>query len=260
MEQQSIIVNLGKKSFTLRFQGFDSEIDLDDLTKIHYENIYGELVTISALLNRVGLLKSEADNELAELKLTNEIHDANLRKTFKSQKIAAQEKYNLQDIDDAVITDPTYKNNQLKLNRLQKQVNDINSIYWAVKSKDDKLTNLRSSFTPEDFEANIFDSVINGFMISATKNLVGNSGSSERFKKLQEAKANTPEVVNEKVISKSEEKVIEKAKEVAGSVKGGEIPVNTDFEAERKETSAEEQQRLRFQKLKERLKTSSNTK
>ena len=49
--------------------------------------------------------------------------------------------------------------------RLQKQRDIINSLYWAVKSKDDKLNRLTDKIRPEEFEKEIVESEINGIII-----------------------------------------------------------------------------------------------
>jgi hypothetical protein len=171
--QQIVTVHLDKKTILLKFLEFDAEVDMDDLTKIHYDNIYGELVTISSLLNKVGQLKADITNRYAEEKIEFDVWEAGLRKLTKTNKISNGEKFNIQDIDDIVTCDPGYKVRKKNLVSIQKQVDSIDALYWAVKSKDDKLTNLRSSITPKDFETEVVEGVINAMMISKRDNVVG---------------------------------------------------------------------------------------
>lgn len=65
----------------LETNGFDGRIDIDRLTSINYENLFGEAVTVSALLNKVGILRAEAEKAVAEKKLEKDIYEAD-RKSF----------------------------------------------------------------------------------------------------------------------------------------------------------------------------------
>ena len=57
----------------LETNGFSGRIDIDQLTSIDTGNLYVEAVTVSALLNKVGLLRAEAEQALAEKKLDMEV-------------------------------------------------------------------------------------------------------------------------------------------------------------------------------------------
>jgi hypothetical protein len=173
MEQQTITIHFEDKFINLKFTELDTDSDLDDLTKIHYENIIGEIVTISTILNKIGLMKAEVDNRFAESKLDFEIFKSNLRKMIRSRKIADGQKpgkdFSKDDVEDEIICDPVYKDRCLKLLRKEKDCNILNSIYWSVKSKDDKLNNLKNNLTPKEFEDNILEGTINQIMIKIHK-------------------------------------------------------------------------------------------
>ena len=62
---ETIKVHLKNKIVELKVNDFDWEIDTDKLTSIQYDNLYGEIVTVSTLFNRIGILKAEIDNEFA---------------------------------------------------------------------------------------------------------------------------------------------------------------------------------------------------
>lgn len=188
MSQQITLHLSDNKTIILKLQEFDAEVDLDDLTKIHYENIYGDIVTTPTLLNKIAQLKAEIDNQYSEMKLNLEIYEANLRKMFKSNKVANGEKYNLSDIDEAVLVDPAFKDRKLGLIRKQKEVDSINSVYWAVKSKDEKLNNLKQNITPKEFETEIIEGTLNAIMIRKHNNVVG---------KVKEAKVEDVQEVQE---------------------------------------------------------------
>jgi hypothetical protein len=164
-------ITLGSKVITLHYEDFDTDINVDDFTKIHYENIVGEIATMPVLMNRIGLLKAQVDNRLSEEKLENQIHEAGLRKLFKSEMLTKGQKYNLQDVDDAVETDAAWINRKRKIIRFENDCKVIESIYWALKSKDDKLNNIKNNLTPKEFENEIIEGTINGIMIKKNKPL-----------------------------------------------------------------------------------------
>jgi len=173
MEQESIKIHFEDKFVELKYTPFDSDTDLDDITKIHFENIVGEIVTMPALMNRIGLLKAGVDDMFAKEKLNVEISTSGLRKTKRANAVANGVKMTVQELEDEILTDPVYKNNQLKLLRLQKNCNDINSIYWALKSKDDKLNNIKNNLTPKEFETEIIEGTVNQIMIKIHEKKLG---------------------------------------------------------------------------------------
>lgn len=173
MQQESIKIHFEDKIVTLKYTEFDTDVDLDDITKIHYDNIYGEIVTIPGLVNRIGLLKASVDNELSRSKLEFDVFEANLRKTVRSRYVVGGKKFTIQEVDDDIMTDPQWKNWKLKLSRLQKNVDMVSAIYWAVKSKDDKLNNIKGNITPKEFENEIVEGVINTIMIKKFDKVLG---------------------------------------------------------------------------------------
>jgi hypothetical protein len=170
--QESIKVHLDKNVIILKFQEFDGDISMDEITQINSSNLYGEMVTISSLLNRVGLLKAAIENNYAEKDLDFKIYESNSRKEIRSNLIANGEKYTEKSLEDDVITHPTFKDKKLKLYRLKRDVESITSLFWAVKDKAAKLDNLKGNLTPTDFENGILEGVVNTIMIKKVKKTI----------------------------------------------------------------------------------------
>ena len=55
---EKIVISVQGKTITLTQSDIDSDIDMDEVTQINYSNLYGEMVTVSALLNKLGILKA----------------------------------------------------------------------------------------------------------------------------------------------------------------------------------------------------------
>ena len=78
----NILVHFNDVPVTLQTNGFEDTVDIDKLTSIEYSNLYGEAVTVSALLNKVGLLRAEAEKKVAECKLEKEVYEAQTKKEW----------------------------------------------------------------------------------------------------------------------------------------------------------------------------------
>lgn len=163
--KQDIKISLESSIVRIKYEGL-SEIDSESLTSIHYENLYGELVTISTLLNRVGILKAEMDNRLREEKLDYEVYEAQTRQLFRNNAVAEGKKLTVQETEDMITLDQGIQLRKRKLLKLQKNCDVIDSLYWAVQSKDRKLSVMLKGITPQEFEEGIVEGVINDMEIN----------------------------------------------------------------------------------------------
>lgn len=171
---ESIITfELGDRIVILKIQDYD-EIDTDEITKIQYHNIIGELLTCSTILNRLGNLVAQVDEALSEGKLDFDIFYAQKYEDFMKELSHAYTNTRGRDVVDKptgteveqkIIRTPEYKVKRRNVIRLQKQRDIINSLYWSVKSKDDKLNKLTDKIRPEEFEKEILEGEINGILI-----------------------------------------------------------------------------------------------
>ena len=77
-EQEKLLIEFGEKSYLLSMTPFSEEINIDEILKIDYANIFGEILTFPVLFNRIGLLKAEVDNIVAIEKFNLEVFHAQL--------------------------------------------------------------------------------------------------------------------------------------------------------------------------------------
>lgn len=170
-----VTISMGDKIIRLHFKDFDADIDIDDLTMIHHENIIGEILTVSTLMNRVGLLKAEAANNVRESDLGVKIEYSRLsehyRKTLKKVNGEKIKYATIDEVSDAVTLDPSYQNLMKRHFRIQKELDQLESLYWAIKSKDGKVDKLSERLKPEEFEKEIVEGVINTINVKAHKKL-----------------------------------------------------------------------------------------
>ena len=153
---------------------FDSPLDLDEITKIQYENLFGEIITISSLLNRVGLLKADAEEQVSLTKVDLEVFESQKRSYYHKKITMSDDKVRIteQRLEDCLLQDPEVIAMRKKLIQTKKNLGIIESIYWAVKSKDDKLSVLLKPVTPEEFADGIIEGVVNLFVVKKSKHVL----------------------------------------------------------------------------------------
>ena len=171
MEQEENIVGFHINGYYIRLikREWEDDIDLDEITKIDYSNLFGEMVTISALLNRVGILKADMEARVREEQLDLEVFEAQKRSEHGKRMVSLGTKYTKQDLEDVLLEDLEVIAKRKKIIQTKKHSAYIDSIYWSVKSKDDKLSVLLKPVTPYEFEESIISSSINGFIIEKHK-------------------------------------------------------------------------------------------
>lgn len=180
--KQQIQLTFKNHIITLYFEDFDDEIDIDQLTSIDWTNLYAEIITIPALMNRVGLWKAEAENAYAEFKLDYEVFKAETakkaRKKFKlvpnsKGEMVSKAKSN-PEIEEEILLNRQVQLYYKKLLRLKKEADVMDAIYWAVKSKEKKLDKVSEnlSFHPEELEKELVEGKFNGILIRVKEKLI----------------------------------------------------------------------------------------
>lgn len=168
----NIVVHLGGKPVQLITKDFEDEIDVDQLTSIDHSNLYGEAVTVPALLNKVGLLKAESERVLSEKKLELEVFEAELRQSIRKDAIAKSDKLTEAGLNELVSKDGGYQVKKKNVTTAQYNLGIIDSLFWAVKSKDSKLNNLIKGVTPEELFDQLVEGVVNNIVIRKRKSIV----------------------------------------------------------------------------------------
>lgn len=173
------IVSFAGKSVVLTYNDFDDELNVDDLTKIDYSNLFGEIVTVSALLNKVGLLKAEAEEDFSKRKLECDIWEAQLQRQYRREANINAGKFSMPNDDgtfsqiklteeslkNAILLDVVFQNKKKGVIESQKNLGFIDSLYWSVQSKDRKLSVIMKPTTPEDFYNELIEGSINTIII-----------------------------------------------------------------------------------------------
>jgi len=154
-------INLGGQEITLYHDNMDSSINVDDLTKIDVGNIYGDAVTISAAVNRIGLIKAEVEALVGETKLEYKIYEGQFKAKLRKQAANNGGFYTIRiDNDDVKIkatekaletsfeTDERWIELKRAFITAEKNFNSLSSLYWACQDKSRKLNTLVNGVTP----------------------------------------------------------------------------------------------------------------
>lgn len=172
-------VHIGTIPIILEHGDFDSTINVDDLTKIDTSNLFGEAVTMSAAVNRIGLLKAEVEATMSELRLDCKIFEGRFRSDLRRQAAQNNGSYlirvNNEDIsvkltEKALETcfenDPEWIELKRQFIKAERNFNALSSLYWATQDKSRKLNGLVSGTTPSEFVEGMIEGKINGILIS----------------------------------------------------------------------------------------------
>tara|TARA_R110002167_G_scaffold87190_1_gene235825 strand:+ start:62 stop:595 length:534 start_codon:yes stop_codon:yes gene_type:complete len=171
-------IRVGEQSITLFHENLDGSINVDDLTKIDVGNIYGDAVTISAAVNRIGLIKAEVEALMGETKLSYKIYEGTFKAKLRKQaannsgfytvrignedvKIKATEKA----LETCFETDEEWIKLKREFITAEKNFNSLSSLYWACQDKSRKLNTLVNGVTPKEFVSEMIEGKINGILI-----------------------------------------------------------------------------------------------
>lgn len=175
-----IVIHIDGRPIALTMSDFDDEVNADDLTRINYENLYGDAVSVSALLNKVGTLRAKAESDYDLKKLEADFEESRLRKMFRREAIendnhikidGVRVKFTEKSLDDAVMLDGGLQVMKKNIAFAKEVFGKIDSLYWAVQSKDKKLNNLVSGLTQEELWNELVDGKINGILIKKKKSI-----------------------------------------------------------------------------------------
>lgn len=174
--EETIKIPIGDKIISLKVQEFDTDVKVDDILRIDYANIMGEILTFPVLLNRIGLMRADVEEWVSKQKMEVEIKEATLREYYRKKltriENEKQKSPTIPEIDGAIIMDQAFQNLKKILFRKQRDLEYINSLYWAARSKDDKLNKFSSSLKPEEHAQDILSGTINGIAIRVRDSLI----------------------------------------------------------------------------------------
>lgn len=170
-EQEPLIIELRDKMVVLKVLPFDTDINVDEILRIDHSNYLGEILTFPVLLNRVANLKAEMQNLVSEAKNDTEIFEAQLSEEYR-KKISATGKATINEVDNAVKIDPRYKIKKNDYFAKVRNLDYLDSLYWACQSKMNLLNKISEKIRPDEFEKELLEDVVNGVWIKASRKVI----------------------------------------------------------------------------------------
>lgn len=142
----------------LTFNELPDEILVDRILFTDYSNIAAEIATLPVLLNKIGMMLAECEQSqrMAELKLKR--WKSQRREAGRVEYIKKKGKFTIDQVDDYVRADPQYVVLNTAWIRAQKQRDDMNTLFWSLKGKQNTLENLSKSISVGDFETGLVKS------------------------------------------------------------------------------------------------------
>lgn len=174
MSYEKIVIELkGGKVAVLTIQEFDTDVDVDDILRIDYGNIMGEILTFPLLYNRIANLRAEVESLVQHTKMDVDIYEAQLREEKrKSLQAASDKRITDTEVESAVKLDARYAAKKKELFQVQKNFAYMDALYWSAQSKDTKLNRLSEKLRPDEFERELVEDTINGIMIKVSRPVI----------------------------------------------------------------------------------------
>lgn len=169
-DYERLPVTFGNKTFILKIGKLTEELDIEELLKIHFDNIIGELITFPLIKNKMALLKDDAYEEFRALEFDLKVFYNQKYYQFQKEFQAKQEKFTEKSLESAIYRDSEYIAKNKHLFKMEKMYNHLSSICWDMKDKSEKLNVLSQKIIPSEFENEILEGSINGVFIKVAKN------------------------------------------------------------------------------------------
>lgn len=159
--QRELKFTIGDRVVLFKVDTF-TDLDLDKLLKIDYENLVAELVTFPVVVNRLGLLCADMDNEFQQSKLDLSIYEAKTNERLRDTLWEENDKKpTIAEVESALLQDKVWKVKKKKMLRIQKEKEYMYSVYSAAKDKSNKLDKLSLTIRSGDIDDKIIQRQLN---------------------------------------------------------------------------------------------------
>jgi len=167
-----INLHLGEQLVSLKFKSFDDEVDTDELLSVQYDNLYADAITAPALCNKLGLLKSESESLYSQRKLKLDIYEAQRRKEIRKEFVNSGQKLTEKQLEEEITLDKVWQSNKNEVIKGKRDLDFIDSLYFAAQDKSRKLNVLIKGVTPEELAKEIIEGTINNIVIKKHKSIL----------------------------------------------------------------------------------------
>lgn len=168
------VVNIAGKQYVLKVGEFDEELNVEDLLKIDYSNLIGELVTFPIIENRIGMMLADAESKVSETKLNRDILEAKLKEKYAITLTDSNggKRPTIDAINAAVIQDKGYQAMYRSKIAAEKARDYMMQLVFAMKSKSSKLEKLSLTIQNQEVPPELLEGRVNGIVISKSKRVI----------------------------------------------------------------------------------------
>ncbi len=164
-----IVKDNEEKFLKIRTADFDGELDVDRMCRIDINNLVSEIIIAPVLLNRWGNIIAFVKAEYNKSKHKHEVLCARVKEQIRADFVAKGRKPTVDMVDDQLTLDPTYDTSKLNLIECDKAVELAESVYWALKTKNEQLNKLSLTIQKDDV-ASVKDIVLHGISVLVKNN------------------------------------------------------------------------------------------
>ena len=158
---QKLVFSVGDKLIKFNIQEFEKTVDIDRLLKIDYGNLIAELVTFPVILNKIGILNADVENNLRLAKMNFKIREAKIQKQVRSDFLAKGKKPTVAEVEETLLANKVWQKYQMEYFEAEKQKDYIMSIYIASKDKSEKLNKLSLTLRVGDIDEQLIQKQLN---------------------------------------------------------------------------------------------------
>lgn len=149
------LIEINGKSYKVIIDPVGEEINTQDLSKIDYSNIIGELLICGTIFNQYANLKAEVDEQVKIKKMELEIFEAQLEEKYKGELASQGIKSTINAVDSLVIQNKDLIEKKLTFFKLEKHQQYFDNIYWGLNKKETRLLKMSERLKPEEFNIDI---------------------------------------------------------------------------------------------------------
>jgi hypothetical protein len=169
-EADIVVVNYGGNLIKLSFEKISDEVDINSLMKLDLNNLIGEIITAPVITNKWGNILAQTQKEFSKKKLDFEIWCAKTKSEIRDSSTAVK-KMTIDEVETSLLLNDEYLKKKTQLIEAESAVDIVNSIFWSLKDKSNKLDKLSLTITKDDIH-NMKTSVVNGVKIVIKKRVV----------------------------------------------------------------------------------------
>lgn len=158
--KEELIFTLGEKVIKFRVGEFDKNLDLDSLLRIDYQNLIAEILTFPVVVNRLGILAAQMDNQVSEAKIDLSVFEAKAKNKIRDEWEGGK-KPTINEVDDTLIEDAEYIKKKKKYFKVIQNKEIFYSVYQSAKDKSEKLNKLSLTLRHGDIDEAVIQSQLN---------------------------------------------------------------------------------------------------